>query len=49
LIKLFDIEESKLIKLLSKFILQNKIQAHIERDKKLLVLDTQSNEVKELQ
>lgn len=49
LIKLFEIEEPKLIKLLSKIILQNKIQAHIERDQKLLVLDTQSNEVKELQ
>lgn len=32
LIKLFEIEENKLIKLLSKIILQNKIQAHIERD-----------------
>jgi hypothetical protein len=30
-------------------ILKNKLSAHIENDNKLLVLDTKSNEVNELQ
>ena len=37
-----------MLKIVSKIIIKNKIQAHIDQKENLLVLDTQSNEVKEL-
>jgi hypothetical protein len=45
----FEIEEPQLIQVASKMIIRNKIQAHFDNTKNLLVLDTSSNEVKELQ
>jgi len=49
LLKMFEMEESVFYKIVNKMILRNKLQAHIDLGKRLIVLDTGSNEVKELQ
>lgn len=48
LMTMFEISESKLIQIASRMIIKNKIPAHIDVEKKLLVIDTRSSEVKEL-
>lgn len=47
--KSFDLEEPKLLQILSKIILKNTISASIDVKDKLLVLDKDTSEVKELQ
>ncbi len=40
LMSIFDLTEQKLVQIISKMIMKNKIQAHIDMSQKLLILDT---------
>lgn len=49
LAKQFELEVPTLHQIIAKMIVKNKIQAHFDIDHKLLILETGSNEMKELQ
>lgn len=49
LITNFEIPEEKIMSLVKRMIVRNKIQAHFDKSNDYIILDTTSNEAKELQ
>lgn len=47
--QVFEMTQERLVQVVNKMILRNKIQAHFDLDATLLILDQQTNEIKELQ